>query len=507
MKIERTKNTVRNIKHGVFRRIINTILPFFSRTVIIYVLGIEYLGLSSLFTSILGFLSLAELGFGGAITYSMYRPIADNDADKICALLNLYRRIYTIIGTAILVIGLAIMPFLPYIIKGDVPGDINIYILYAIYLSGAVLSYFVFAYKFSLLAAHQRDDINSKVGSIISIISYAVQLSLLYLTKSYYAYIIWLPIFIIITNIIRFIIVRRMYPTYIARGEIAKEERRAISKKVVALFGTKLNSIVLNSADNIVISMFLGIKVVAVYGNYLYIMTAITGFLGILYVSMLAGVGNSIVTESADKNYNDYCKFSFINSWIVGWCSICLLCLYQPFMTLWVGDELTLSIPVMIALVVYFYVYQSRKITLMYKDAAGLWWEDRFRPYVVMSVNIVSNLILVTQIGLLGVVLSTILSFLIAVPWELYTVFKYVFKRKAKEFYGKYVYYTVSTVLIGALTYLITRQIQGGFLGLLYVGIICATLPNLIYVVMFHKREEFKVTWEMIQDIIKRPRQ
>ena len=130
MKIERTKNTVRNIAFGFGYRIISIVLPFISRTAILYILGNQYLGLNSLFSSILSFLSLAELGVGGAMVYSMYRPIAENDSKTIKALLNLYRKFYRIIGTVIFALGLCLIPFLKFLVHEALPGDVNIYLLY-----------------------------------------------------------------------------------------------------------------------------------------------------------------------------------------------------------------------------------------------------------------------------------------------------------------------------------------------------------------------------------------
>ena len=340
MKIERTKNVVRTTIFGVLYKLINIILPFFSRTVILYVLGTEYLGLSSLFSSILSFLSLAELGVGNAMVYSMYKPIATNDRKTICALLNLYRRFYRRIGTIIFCLGMALMPFLRKLIHGSVPEDINIYILYFFYLMNAVLSYWLYAYKSSLLQAHQRSDISSKIAMVVTPLSYVVMLGCLYLTKNYYLYVIWIPIFTIVTNFAKLFIVNKLFSGYEPEGEIEPALRESISKKVKALIGTKLNTVVLNAADNLVMSAFLGLTAIAMYGNYYYIMSSITGFVGIVYSAMTAGLGNSLVTETKEKNYSDLLRFSFINSWIVGWCTICLICLYQPFMKIWVGERL-----------------------------------------------------------------------------------------------------------------------------------------------------------------------
>ena len=477
MRITRTKNTVRNIAFGFINRIINIILPFFSRTAILYIMGTKYLGLNSLFTSILSFLSLAELGVGAAMVYSMYKPIAENDEDTICALLNLYKRIYNIIGTVILGLGLMLVPFLNIIIKDDVPKAVNVYVLYLLYLINAVLSYWLFAYKNALLQAHQRTDVNSKISSIIVPISYVVMLGCLFLTRNYYAYIIWQPIFTILTNVLRVLYVNKMFPTLKPRGEVDQEIKTSITKKVTALIGTKLNTVVLNAADNLVMSAFLGLTAIAIYGNYYYIMSSIIGFLGICYSAMTAGLGNSLAVETIEKNYNDFKKFSFINSWLVGWCTVCLVCLYQPFMKIWAGEELMFSFPIVLQICLYFYIYQIRKIPVTYKDAAGIWWEDRFRPYVSMIVNVVLNIVLVQVIGVSGIILSTVISLLVSIPWENYTIFKYVFRRSSKEYYINMFSYALFMMIAGLVTYLLCNLLGDGILQLFIRAIICIIVP------------------------------
>ncbi len=504
MKIERTKNTIRSAAFGFGYRIMNIILPFISRTAILYILGDQYLGLSSLFSSILSFLSLAELGMGSAMIYSMYRPIAENDNQTICALLNLYRRFYRIIGCIILGLGLLLMPFLRYLIKGDVPADINLYVLYLLYLVNAVLSYFLFAYKLSILQAYQRNDVDSKIGMIVTTLSYAVMLASLFITRNYYAYMIWLPIFTIVTNLLRMFYVNRHYPELKPHGDISPELKASITKKVKALIGTKLNTVVLNAADNIVMSAFLGLTAIAMYGNYYYIMSSLFGFLGIFYSSMTAGLGNSLVAESLDKNYHDFQKFSFMNAWLVGWCTVCLVCLYQPFMYLWVGEELMFPFYVVLQFGLYFYIYMLRKIPVVYKDAAGIWWEDRFRPYVCMIVNVVLNVILVQVIGVSGIILSTVFSLLVSIPWENYTVFKYVFHRSSKEYYCKMAYYAASMLLGGCVCFWLCSFLGNGIWQLFGRAAICIAAPNLIFIAVNFKRPEFQDSISFIGRILKR---
>lgn len=490
--------------YGTLSKIVHIVLPFISRTALLYIIGEQYLGLSSLFSSILGFLSLTELGIGNAMVYSMYKPIAQNDTKTLKALLNLYKRLFRIIGAVFLTIGICLMPFLRGLIKGDVPADINIYVLYSIYLVNAVLSYWLFAYKVAILQAHQRGDIGSKIGMIITVLSYIFMLSSLFITKNYYAYIIWVPIFTIATNILRAIIVNRLFPGLEPEGDVDTELKKSITKKVAALIGTKLNTVVLHSADNLVMSAFLGLTTIAIYGNYYYIMSSICGFVSITYGSMTAGLGNSLVLETKEKNYNDFIKFSFINSWIVGWCATCLACLYQPFMTIWTKGRLLFPLPVVLCFVLYFYVYMIRKIPVVYKDAAGIWWEDRFRPYVCMVVNVVLNIWLVQVIGVSGIILSTVFSLFISIPWENYTIFKHVFNRSSKEYYLKMAQSLVTAAIGGLVCYGICSLLPNSIFYFLVRGAICIVIPNLIFVGLNCKRHEFGEAIAFAKRIIKR---
>ena len=503
MKIERTKNTVRNIIFGVLNKIISIVLPFASRTAIIYVLGTEYLGLSSLFSSILSFLSLAEMGAGNALVFSMYKPVAQDDKPQIRALVNLYRRLFRIIGIVIFVLGLFLLPFLRRLIKGDVPSDINIYLLYLIYLLNACLSYWLYAYKGSVLRAYQRGDVESKIAMLVTPLSYVIMLGCLFLFRNYYAYIIWVPVFSILTNVLQCVYVNRHFPDLEPEGEVDEETRRSISKKVGALIGTKLNTVVLNAADNIVMSAFKGLTTIAIYGNYHYIMSSVCGFLGIAYSGMLAGLGNSIATESVEKNYRDFIRFSFINSWLVTWCTVCLITLYQPFMRIWVGEELMFPFSMVIYFGLYFYVYMGRKIPVTYKDAAGIWWEDRFRPYVCMVTNLGLNIYLVQVIGVSGIILSTVFSLLISVPWENYTIFKYLFHRSSREYYGKMLVYALSMAVGGAACYFFCSLLGEGIPAFLLRMVICLILPNAVFVLLNCRRWEFRESMDLFQRILK----
>ncbi len=503
MKTSRTKNASRNIVWGVIEKIIVLIIPFITRTILIKTLGAEYLGLNSLFTSILSVLSITELGLGTAIVFSMYKPIAEDDDDTVCALLNVYRKIYNVIGVIILVAGLAVLPFLPYFIKGSYPAGINIYILYLIYLVNTVIGYFLFAYKGALFSAYQRNDVASKRRMIISLCTSLLQIALLIFTRNYYVYIVVIPLSTVATNLANAYIAKKMFPDIVCRGSISSEMKAGIKKRISGLVLFKIYNVIFTSVDTIVISAFLGLTPLAIYNNYYYIQTTIVGFLTILTASITAGVGNKMVTDSPDDNYIDFKKFTFANGWLCSWCSICLLCLYQHFMQWWVGPELLFPVDTMILMVLYFLLPRITTMTYTYREAAGLWWEDRFRPLVSTVVNLVVNIILVKYIGMNGVIISTLLcTIFINVPWGTIILFKNYFKRSPAEYFMKIMFYIAVTALAGGVTWLVCGFVgPTGLINLFIKGFICIVIPNVIFLLFYHRTKEYSYTVTLVKRI------
>lgn len=506
MKIERTKNATRNIIYGFIVNIYQVIVPFFMRTAMIYVMGVEYLGLNSLFASILQVLNLAELGVGRAMVYSMYKPIAEDDTKTICALMSLYRKYYRIIGIVIGVIGLFILPFVPDLVSGDIPGNLNIYILYLLNLGATVLSYWLFAYKNCLLTAHQRLDIASKVALIINTITYIVQFIVLVLFHNYYFYLVVTLFSQVLSNISIALVTIKMYPNYSPKGKLDKSIVHDIGHRIADLFTSKIGGVVVNSVDTIVISMFLGLTALAIYQNYFYILNSIIGFVAIIFSGCTAGIGNSIIVETNEKNYNDLKKFTFLIVWLSGFCVCCLLCLYQPFMELWVGKELCLDFSAVIMFCIYYFVYEINQLLNTYKDAAGIWHQDRFRPLVTALVNLIMNLVMVQFIGLYGVLLSTVLSMLcVGMPWILHNLFSVLFdKKQLKSYIRKLLYYVVCVIFSSICTYICCSFVTyKGWSELIIKAIICCIIPNLIYILIFYKENEFAQCLQLVDNITK----
>lgn len=511
MDFNRTKNTARNIAWGVIYRVIATVLPFVMRSVIIYTLGTLYLGLNGLFASILQVLNLSEMGVSAAIVYCMYKPLADGDDKMVSALMKLYRTLYRIIGLVVAVVGLALVPFLDVLISGEVPADINIRYVYLIQLGAVVLTYELFAYRTSLLVAVQRNDLVSRVNSIVYMLQSAAQLAVLIIFKSYYAFVFIQLIADVSNNLVCAWLSKRRYPQFSCSGTVDDETKKEIKEKVFGLVFQKVGGVVVYAVDPIIISAFLGLDILAKYQNYYVVVTGIVGFLTIIQTSMTASVGNSVVKHSEEKNYRDFLTFNFMYICIIGWCSACMVCLYQPFVSLWVGEGMLLPVHTMVLLVACFFLTRWQIIRNTYIDATGIWWETRWVQIGAAVFNLVVNIILVQIIGLDGVILSTILSMLIVSdPLFCYSLFKYYFKG-AGEFKGyvlKEIGYCVVVALACALAFGICSLARGiGPWLLLIVGLLVATAVCAgVFVLFWHRKPEFADAMAFVKGVLNRKR-
>lgn len=493
-KIERTKNASRNIFFGVILQAYKLIVPFLMRTVMIYLMGMQYVGLNSLFTSVLQVLNLAELGVGSAMVYSMYKPIAEDDAITICALMKLYKLYYRLIGLFIAVAGLIITPFIPKLIAGTVPDGINIYILYILNLSATVLSYWLFAYKNSLIMAHQRTDISSKITLCTNTIQYVVQIVVLWVFKNYYLFVLVKLATQALTNIVTALYANKMYPDYKPQGELDKAEVKTINQRIKDLFSAKFGTVLGISVDSIVISAFLGLTSLAVYQNYYYIMNAVVGFFLIIFNSTRAGIGNSLIVENSEKNYNDFRELAFIVLWFATIAIACFMSLYQPFMTIWAGKDYLLPFFMVVLFSLYFFLIVMQDLSCAYKDAAGIWHEDRFRPLIAGVVNLILNILLVRKWGLPGILLSTIISYIfIAMPWVIHNLFKLVFKRSPIEYVVQIVKGLFLALIIGFLSNKLCSYISiHGIVGLIIRFAVSFTVSNGVLFAVYRKSDLFR---------------
>ena len=425
MQVDIIKNAKRNTLFGFINKAVLMLCPFLERTAIRFVLGAEYLGLNSLFVSVLTVLNLTEMGFGAAMVYHMYKPLAEGDTKKINALLSVYKSVYRVIGIMLLGIGLMLIPVLPSLIKDSYPQEINLTRLYLIYLSNTVLSYFSFAYLSSLLIVHQRTDVQSTINSLVRVLLLILQVAALLLMKSYYAFAVLLPVSTVINNCWVAYRVRRLYPQYRPEGMISQEEKRSLKTLVIGSFIQRACAVTRNSLDSICISAFFGLTLTAIYDNYYAIMASITAIMCVISAAFEGGIGNHVVTKTVEENFLELKRLNFFYLWIGGWSSACLLCLYQPFIQLWMGKNMVLQNSSVILLVVYYYLLKLGDMITLYFTAKGLWWKSRHRSIAETCLNVILNILLGKTMGINGIILATLISlFLCNYIWSTRIIFQ-----------------------------------------------------------------------------------
>ena len=410
----RTENTKRNIIASYLLMTLQILFSFISKSVIVYTLGSDYLGLSSLFTSILTVLNVAELGFTTSIVFFMYKPLSDGDDEKVCALLNYLRNVYRIVGIVIFMAGILVLPLLPRLIKGQVPDRINIYYLYVLYLINTAISYFLAAHKTALLTAIQRLDLTKVANCIVIVIQYSLQLMSLLLFHNYYLFVILMIVGTAMTNMFAAYICSRKYPQYICKGSLSVSEKKEIINKVKGLLICNISIVTYYTLDSIVISMFVGLVSVAIYSNYMTIYKAVNQLIVMIRSAMQSSVGNSVASESKEKNYEDIKLWQFLFSMIATWSAACMVCLYQPFMTIWMGNSLLLPMLDVILIVTWFSIDIVQQAHFLYLTAAGLWNDLRY-SYIFNTVcNLVMNIVLGKLLGIRGIIIASLITCIIS---------------------------------------------------------------------------------------------
>ena len=444
MKLDFKKNVKRNMAANAASSGIRLLFPFLNRTLFLWLLGPAYLGLNGLFGSILGVLMLAELGFGKAVVCSMYKPVADDDRELLCAYLGFYRKVYRCVGAAIFTIGLSLLPFLDKLVHGTVPPDVDLHILYVIHLVNTAASYFLFAYRGVVLGAHHRNDVITNIRTGVSIAQYVTVFLILLVTRNYYHYILATVVFTVVQNVLLVTASRRLFPDIEPRGALSPEVRRRVISDVKSIFMHKVGGVITYSTDNLVVSAFLGLVAVASYGNYYYVMSSVAGIVEVVYSSMTGGFGNKIYTESKEENFRLFMRMNRLSMAVIVFCSAMMIAMYQPFMVVWVKGDPALMRHALtpILMVLFFYIVQSRQVLLAFKSAASLWRQDRWKPIVAGAVNLVTNILFVLFLPdaykLDGVIFSTIIGLvLIQVPWESHVMFTNFFGRAESRAYWR----------------------------------------------------------------------
>lgn len=500
----RTENSLRNTTYAFIGQIISIVLNFINRSFFVYFLGASYLGVNGLFSNILAMLSLADLGIGSAITYNMYKPLADNDTSKIKALMNLYAKVYRYIGIFVAIIGLTLLPFLDYLIK-DQPNITHLNFIYLLYLCNSVVSYF-FSYKRSMLIADQKSYLDTKNRYIFLSTQYILQILFLFLTSNFIIYLLIQILCNILSNISISLKVNKLYPYLISKNEdkLQLHERNLIFKHVVAMMSHRVGSVVVNSTDNLLISAYVGVYWVGLYSNYVLIIGTIKTLFSHFFTALLASVGNLYVTESNQKSYEIYSVINFITFWLSAWTAICLLILINPFINIWLGKNYILDISIVVIIIINYYLYSIRQPQITFNVALGLFWNDRYKPWFEAAINLFASILIMKRIGFAGVLWGTFISTVFVSFWvEPYILFKHGFKRKVTHYFRQFIVYLLVTLLAGSVTWLLSSHFtKNSWTALMYKGLVCLIVPNLTFYAFFRKTDELNYLKSIVKNIV-----
>ena len=506
----RTANTLINTSMGIIVRALSLIMSFGLRTVFIRTLGIQYTGVSSLFTDILTVLSLAELGIGSAITYALYRPLADQDERQIAVLMRFFKKAYRIVAAAIVCGGLCLIPFLDSIIT-DVP-DIseNTTVIYTLFLLNTAVSYLLI-YKATLLTASQRRYIVSKVEIYVSVIKTAVQCILLFATHNY---ILYLAVTILATAMQNIIIskrVNREYPFLSRYHEtIDRDESRTILKDVRALAMYQISGVVLNGTDSIIISAAINTVSVGLLSNYKLIVKSVDNIIRQFYVAVEPSIGNLAVNSDDEYQFHTFLTTQFVTFWISCFCSVSFITLCDPFVNLWLGREYVVSRGIVFALVADFYVTMMVRAVASFRTSNGLFVQGKYRPVIMAFLNVVLSILLANTNGVFGVLIATVISRAATQVWyDPWLVYRRVFHKPVRHYIKLYTEYLAVTVACCVATYYLGQIIApgDGYISLLIKIFLCIAIPNLTVCLLYRRIDEFKKVLKVAARILEKWRE
>ena len=492
--MSRTRNSVRNLSYAIVGQAVVFVISFIARIFFIKILGREYLGLNGLFTNILTILSLAELGVGEAITFSLYKPLADNDIKKCTMLMQVYKKVYTVIGSAILVIGISLTPFLPLIIKNmpDIPYIELIYILFVI---NTAVSYF-FSYKRNLIIADQKRYIATFYRYLAHAVFTFLEIVYLIIFKNYIGYLLIMIAATLADNIMVSRKADKMYKFLKTEKQIPldPESKDKIIKNTKAMMMHKVGGVVVNSTDNILLSMFVSLDSVGLYSNYFFITNAINSVTTHVFNSVTASVGNLFATSDNKKAYQVFRDVYFLDYFMYSFIAVSLLCLFNPFIELWIGKDYLFSFDIVCIIVINFYIAGMRKAVLTFREASGLFYKDRWKAVFEAIINLGTSIVLAIYLGTFGVFLGTFISSVTVCVWvEPLVLYKYGFKVKLIEYFKLYFMYAIITIGCCALTYYLCSFITyGRWVSLFLKALLCLIIPNTANIILFRNTEPYQ---------------
>lgn len=501
----RIKNSVRNISYRFVSQVASIVLKFVSRTIFIYILGVEYLGINGLFSEILQMLSLADLGFGTAMVYSMYKPLAEHDEKRLTQLVALYKKIYTIIAITITVIGISLVPFLKYLVNMD--KDIPyLKVYYLLYLANTVSSYLV-VYKTCILNADQKNYLISKYNTIFSFVSLSVTSVFLLITHNFMVYLIAQVAVTYANNFYVSHVAEKQYPYINNKVEkLPKKEGKQIFQNVKSVFIYKVANTLIGSTDNTLISVLIGTIAVGFYSNYCMIVNNITLFINIIFSSVTASIGNMVVEANKKKNYDVYCLMQFVSFLLSSVAITVTYLVINDLINVWLGEKFVLEPLVLLAIALNMYFSVVLMPMWSYREATGMYLQTKYVMVATAVVNLVVSIALGKILGLSGILFATSIARISTYFWyEPRLLFKQFFGEKVWNYYKGIIKNIVVTFTVTVICSLVFQRFVVMSWGAFFIKAVGVAVCALILTVVFYYKDPcFRTIKSMAIGLLKR---
>lgn len=504
----RTEYSAKNTTVALISRLTAIFMGYVLRVVFTHTLSESYVGVNGLFLDIINVLSLSEMGVGTAITYALYRPIAEEDIEKQKSLMRMFGWFYRIVALIVAVAGLALIPFFDIVIK-DYKSVDHLILIYLLYLVNTICSYLLI-YKKTLMDAHQLNYIGTFYLTMSWVVQDILQILVLVLWKNF---ILFLLINIFTTVVCNVCISRKadkLYP-YLREKEVQplpKPERKEIFQNIRAMLMHKVGTVIVNNTDNLILSAFAGLASVGSYSNYYLVIGSIRQLLTQVFQGITASIGNLGVTENKERVKKVFEAIFFLGQWMYGLAVICLYEIINPFVEMSFGKQYLFSREVVFILCVNFFINGMRNAALIFRDSLGLFWHDRYKAIAEATLNLIISIVLVKQLGVVGVFLGTLISMMLTSVWvEPYILYKHEFQMSCAGYFARYLAYVAVIGAAWTVTDFICKMLGGGLVTVL-IGRSCISLaiPNLIFLLVYCRTKEFTFLLEKLRLLLKKKR-
>lgn len=503
----------KNVFSAVMYYVVNSVIGFVNRKVFTVYLGSELLGLNGLVVSVISMLSLLELGVASSIGYSLYKPLKEENYGEVKAIMQLFSKLYRIIGLCVGGIGLAFIPFLPYLIETTIPRDYVIKV-YLIFLADAVLSYFL-AYRRTILVSAQKDYINKNADTLLYTITGVLQIVIICVWQNYLASLLIKLVFTVINNLYLYLKAGKMFP-YLTdakvQGSIEKEVKDKIAANVKALFIIKIASYCVVGTDNLLLSAFADLTAVAVYSGYTLIIGIVNNLFNRSFGYITANIGNYLVSNEKEGVYALFQKMNFMNYLITSYTTIAMLTLFNEFISgVWLGEDYIFPTGVVALLVCNNYLRNITQCADAFRNAAGLYSPRPFVKYLSLLegiVNLVMSVILAyfCKLGIVGVFLGTTISTIISIITIIWIVYRFLFEKKMSAYFAGFFGQAALTVINALFSLVLFRMVSTAnvFVNLVFGVLISFFLPFGINFLVFGKTEEWKYSQGLVENMIRK---